>query len=247
MSTSIGLYKASIGGLADEKRWSRKRYQQAFDEAAEAGFVKYDDKALLIYIPNFIKYHPPASANVVISWGKVLQELPNSEFKKLCVAEIRKVCEGMGDAFVKAFKDAIEIQYSVFSINISSKEDVHLRNAPPSNNSPKKQNKKKKDEELEEDITETMKSWNFWAKKGGDVGRPVIPEIKRMSQGRRKKLITRLKNPHFREYGETAMIALNNSPFHRGENDREWVATFDWFIKNDENYLKLLEKAGGDG
>jgi len=67
-STPLGLFKASVGMLAEEKRWPIKRYEKAFQEALREGFLEYDEKAFVILIPNFLKYNPPQSGNVIKSW-----------------------------------------------------------------------------------------------------------------------------------------------------------------------------------
>jgi hypothetical protein len=40
---------------------------------------------------------------------------------------------------------------------------------------------------------------------------------------------------------EMFAISLDKSKFHRGENDRKWVADFDWFIRSG-NIIKFIER-----
>jgi hypothetical protein len=42
-------------------------------------------------------------------------------------------------------------------------------------------------------------------------------------------------------YWKTVIERIQASDFCRGENDRSWVATFDWLVANDENAIKVLE------
>lgn len=72
------------------------------------------------------------------------------------------------------------------------------------------------------------------------------------TKGREKKLQLRLKVFTFDEI----LIALNNlgsSDWHRGNNDRGWIADPDFLIRNDEqidkwlNYQKVKNKGGQNG
>jgi hypothetical protein len=60
---------------------------------------------------------------------------------------------------------------------------------------------------------------------------------------RENKFHTRMKDQLFQEQWAQAVDALAASPFHTGKNDRGWKADIDWFLKNDTNYVKLLDRA----
>ena len=103
LSTPFGLYKASLEMLASEKRWPVKRYKKAFQEGYAKGFFKYDEKALVLLIPNFLKYNPPNNPKVLQSWGKVCEEIPNCSLK----AEFFSILKGYLEGYGKAFQDAM--------------------------------------------------------------------------------------------------------------------------------------------
>ena len=77
-------------------------------------------------------------------------------------------------------------------------------------------------------------SWN---------AQPRLPRINKMTKGRIRKLQLRRKDEEFCAEWEAAIAALARTPFYTGENDSGWRATVDWFLKNDENWRKLLEQA----
>jgi len=104
--TPFGLFKASIGALADEKRWERKAYAKAFREAFEKGMVDHDERNLLVFIPHFVKYNPPTSPNVIKSWSKLFNELPHSELKHEWYQQVNFTMKAFGEAFQKAFREA---------------------------------------------------------------------------------------------------------------------------------------------
>ncbi len=107
-STPFGLFKAPVEALAAELRWDFKRYSKAFQEAFKEGFVKYDSKYHLIYIPNFLKYNRPYNTNVLISWIKIYDELPNCHLKDEFYQSFKVFMEAVSEAFQKAFQEHFE-------------------------------------------------------------------------------------------------------------------------------------------
>jgi len=105
-SSPFGLYKSSLAGLAAEMRWPEKRYMKAFREALAKGFVKHDERALLIYLPNFLDHNPPESPNVIKSWGKLFDEIPDSHLKVEFFAAFSGLLQAYGKGFREAFEEA---------------------------------------------------------------------------------------------------------------------------------------------
>jgi hypothetical protein len=68
-----------------------------------------------------------------------------------------------------------------------------------------------------------------------------FPKILKLSKSRKTHLISRWKeNPNL-SWWENLFIQMAKIPFLEGQNDRGWVATFDWIIANDNNAVKVLE------
>lgn len=84
-------------------------------------------------------------------------------------------------------------------------------------------------------VDRVVSAWNEGPGKAGAT------KARALDAGRRKLLALRV-----REHGEDAVFeAIGNlaaSPFHCGENDRNWKATAGWLLKA-ENFLKALELA----
>jgi hypothetical protein len=109
MTSAIpGLFRAFPGALAAELRWSEKAYLEAFREAFAEGLVKADWSAGLVWVPNAVRYDKPASPNVVRSWSKVWEELPDCEIKLEAYHSLKAFLEGLGKAFAEAFAEAFE-------------------------------------------------------------------------------------------------------------------------------------------
>lgn len=113
-STPLGLLRASIAGLAEDKNrnggWTLARYTKAFEEALRHGFVKADRKALLISFPKYFSptntCNHPQSPNVVTSWGERFHDLPSSPLKTECYQSLKDLLKGFGEGFQKAFQKA---------------------------------------------------------------------------------------------------------------------------------------------
>lgn len=125
-STPLGILRASIAGLAEDKNrnggWTLERYTKAFEEALRHGFVKVDRKALLISFPKYFSpsntCNHPQSPNVVKSWGERFHDLPNSPLKAECYQSLKALLEGFGvgfqEAFLKAFGEVCPNTDSLF-------------------------------------------------------------------------------------------------------------------------------------
>lgn len=65
--------------------------------------------------------------------------------------------------------------------------------------------------------------------------------IKNLSEKRKAKLRKLFGLAHFIENWRAAVDGVAGSAFLSGENERGWKADFDWFVNNDNNYVKVLE------
>lgn len=81
----------------------------------------------------------------------------------------------------------------------------------------------------------TLTNWNLFCDKN-----PTFSKIREISEKRRSYLKKRFLRDSFRGF-DKILNAIKQQPFLTGENERKWVATFDWLIENDTNYLKVLE------
>jgi uncharacterized protein YdaU (DUF1376 family) len=84
------------------------------------------------------------------------------------------------------------------------------------------------------DPVEAMRLWNVVASAQG------LPTVMRLSQGRRRKTLARLRECGGIEGWRVAVEKLVNSPFLCGDNDRGWAADFD-FLLQPSSFAKLME------
>lgn len=104
--TSIGAMRATVAGLAEELGWELEAFLEAFREPLVKGMVEQDKKACLIALPNFVKYNPPESPNVVKAWASALDLLPECDLKIRVIARSVAFAKGMNEAFAKALPEA---------------------------------------------------------------------------------------------------------------------------------------------
>jgi uncharacterized protein YdaU (DUF1376 family) len=77
----------------------------------------------------------------------------------------------------------------------------------------------------------------FW-----NENRGVLSEALKLTPKREEKLRARLKaDPDFEATFKTALVKAKGVPFLCGSGERGWKASFDWFIANDENCLRVIE------
>lgn len=91
-----------------------------------------------------------------------------------------------------------------------------------------------KDTICQTDVRRVIEEWNKLQEVGINPIRDIKPSSKRYQ----------LLKGRIREYGiDEVLNAINNvrnSDFLRGENNRGWMITFDWFVKPN-NFIKTLE------
>jgi len=68
-----------------------------------------------------------------------------------------------------------------------------------------------------------------------------LPKIKTLTNRRCKALKVRMSEKQFAENLPLIIDKVAGSDFLCGQNDRKWRADIDWLLKNDTNYVKILE------
>ena len=79
--------------------------------------------------------------------------------------------------------------------------------------------------------TDFVEKWN----------KSLYPKIKMLTEQRKIKLRARLNEKDFVDNFNKILKLVKETPFLQGDNDNGWQADFDWIIKNDTNYIKVLE------
>lgn len=107
-----GLFKAGRAAMAEELNWEVEAFDLALGEALTLGMVKADLKARVFWLPNAVKHNPPTSVNVIKSWARAYELLPDCDLKFEAYESLKaasyEVSKAMGTAFDKAFAFATD-------------------------------------------------------------------------------------------------------------------------------------------
>jgi len=100
LSNGLGLFHASVEGLAAQKRWTLERYRKGFGECLAKGLFEYDETLQIIYFKNFLKHNRPENPNVLKGLLGVWDYIPNGVFK---VELHARICS-LGKTFKEVMK-----------------------------------------------------------------------------------------------------------------------------------------------
>ena len=103
--TSLGAMRATIPGMAAELGWKPEAFREAFREALTKGLAKHDEKASFVWLPNFLKYNAPESPNVVKSWEKSLELIPECDMYFELLQQVKAFTEALPKGFVEALPE----------------------------------------------------------------------------------------------------------------------------------------------
>lgn len=108
--TMIGAMPMRASAVAEELGFDSKRYAIRYQELSQMGIVEYDDRGLF-WVKNFLKYNAPDNPKVVISWGSILDLLPECPLLTKVLKSAQAHClqrgEGYAEAFSKSFGNGI--------------------------------------------------------------------------------------------------------------------------------------------
>lgn len=105
--TAVGAMRHTIPGMAAELGWTSEAFAKAFRESLQKGIVKHDEKASFVWLPNFIKYNPPESPNVVKAWHTALDLLPECDMRSELIQHVKDFLKGLKKAFREGFAKAL--------------------------------------------------------------------------------------------------------------------------------------------
>ncbi len=127
-STTIpGVVRVGLGGLLDGLNWDRLHRLKAALKALEPSMLQFDTEARLVWIPKALnpeKYYKPQSPNVVLSWRKVLDEIPECPLKADIYPALANYIKAFGKGFTKAFGRAFRKAPYLLSLISSSSSDL---------------------------------------------------------------------------------------------------------------------------
>lgn len=163
--TAIGAMRASLPGLAAEIGWTPEAFGEAFADISQKGMSMHDEKASLIWLPNFLRYNPPESPNVIKAWIHSLDLLPEcgllNRVLAASVAFARAMNKGFAEALPEAFAKGMPYQELELEPKQEQEQDNPSPAAPasqsPPTEKPRRENKPKADE------IDTGETWDAYS------------------------------------------------------------------------------------
>jgi hypothetical protein len=122
--TALGAMRGTLPGLAAELGWQSEAFGEAFGEAFAKGMVRHDSRVSFIALPNFLRHNPPESPNVITSWSKCVDLIPECTLKHELLKEVKAFTEGLGEGFRKAFAKSMPNQEQ-------EQEQDNIKDIPP--------------------------------------------------------------------------------------------------------------------
>jgi len=226
-TTSIpGLYGINIPTIAHELGWEIGSANECVREIIDAGLVRFDTEAGLIWIKNAIKYSPPESPNVVRSWRVSWDELPECPLKINAWHMLKAFLEGFSKAFAEAFAEGLPEAPSEYGA-------VRLK-YPSANQEQEQEQEQEQDKDIcvsekktTQALTETSRAkarrsvsseiQTVWT-----AYREYHPRLPGTLKSNRKEY--RLVKARLEDFSTADLIqaihGYHASPFHNGDNDK---------------------------
>ena len=193
-----GLYSARAAGMADVLGWPLKGFREAFQEVYREGMAKADWDAGLVWIPKAIKFNPPASPNVIVSWRCDWDELPECDLKSDAYSSIYDhVRKSFSNPFLKAFEKAIGKPCR--NQEQEQEQEQEMLPLPDGSSS----------ESAGADVRRVFECWV------STMGKSRA----KLTRDRRQKIQARLREGYSVDDCCEAIAGCAQSPYHRGEND----------------------------
>jgi hypothetical protein len=239
--------------MSESLGWTPKAFREAFHEVFREGLAKADWDAPLIWVVNAIKYNPPASPNVVRSWSSAWDEIPECELKSEIYQHLRAFMEGLGEAFLKAFREALKepfgesgtgtgiYKYSVPSLRSGTESSVTGSVTDPQPSPDPDEPKTESDPQPEDQArirgsVPAERIRELYNQTCAD-----LPACKVLTSTRRKHLAARWREHPDMTWWTSYFERIHKSDFLCGRLDgRAWRANFDWVLRP-ANMAKILE------
>lgn len=256
-TNQLGFIRSRSVSLAFDLGWHSDVMSNAIQTLCQMGMLMTDEKAGLMFLPNFLKYNPPNGVNGAKSWAGLLDLLPECDLRDQALLRLKPLIDGLP----KGTRDGIPED-----IMNAIQDAIHNGNPQPSRIQEQEQeqdiNKDVSDEtsssvspELSLDgesdapkrapsvpLQKIVDTYN--SKLGSQLG--MCRQLNKQRQGNLRQRwadisrIVESKDPKEVLEGFAAFYdKIGRSNFLMGRA-ADFKATFDW-IHNSTNFLKIYE------
>lgn len=114
-TNQLGFIRSRSVSLAFDLGWQSDAMSNAIQTLCQMGMVMADERAGLMFLPNFLKYNPPNGVNGAKSWAGLLDLLPECDLRDQALIRLKPLIDGLPEGtregipedIMNAIRDAI--------------------------------------------------------------------------------------------------------------------------------------------
>ncbi len=240
-TTQCGIYKLPMQVVQLETGYNKETVMKLISKFIEYKKIKYSEETGEVYILNWIKYNPVNNANIIKRVFSELSEVKSREFFDEFCKGLPRGLQGATKGLIRGYqaptKEPTPTPTSTSSPTSTSEPTPTI--ADDADESESVDNSECENPEAEEEALvvpykKIKEEWNRIC-----TGYPQVTQITK-----KRKIHIKAR---WKQHGKDMTIFTNafgklqNSLFCKGENDRAWIASFDWLMGDDTNMVKVLE------
>lgn len=256
-TNQLGFIRSRSVSLAFDLGWHSDVMSNAIQTLCQMGMLMTDEKAGLMFLPNFLKYNPPNGVNGAKSWAGLLDLLPECDLRDQALLRLKPLIDGLPkgtrdgipEDIMNAIQDAIhndnpqpsriQEQEQEQDINKDVSDETSSSDSPALTLDGESDAPKRAPSVPLQKIVDTYNS-----KLGSQLG--MCRQLNKQRQGNLRQRwadisrIVESKDPKEVLEGFSAFYdKIGRSNFLMGRA-ADFKATFDW-IHNSSNFLKIYE------
>ena len=111
-TNQLGFIRSRSVSLAFDLGWQSDAMSNAIQTLCQKGMLMVDERAGLMFLPNFLKYNPPNGVNGAKSWAGLLDLVPECDLRDQALIRLKHLIdrppEGSREGIPKDIMDAIQ-------------------------------------------------------------------------------------------------------------------------------------------
>lgn len=258
-TNQLGFIRSRSVSLAFDLGWQSDAMSNAIQTLCQKGMLMVDERAGLMFLPNFLKYNPPNGVNGAKSWAGLLDLVPECDLRDQALIRLKHLIDGLPEGsregipkdIMDAIQDAIrngnpqpsriqeQEQEQEQDINKNLSDERFSSDSPELSLDGESDAPKRAPSVPLQKIVDTYNS-----KLGSQLG--MCRQLNKQRQGNLRQRwadisrIVESKDPKEVLEGFAAFYdKIGRSNFLMGRA-ADFKATFDW-IHNSSNFLKIYE------
>ena len=245
-STQLGIYEISIKQAAFQMGYSDDSFKALLERfESKYGMIAFSKETNEIAIKNFLRHSIiKGGAPVRDCLIKEMKNVKNKDLISIVFSHIKGI-ENLNETVKNIIAEYEEKNGTLYYSNEKHNEN---ENNNENNNENENENENENDVSYHDSYNDSCND-TFATKKETIHPQEIIdlfnsicvslPSVRSLSQARKKAINARLKTYSLDDFKRCFEIAESSS-FLKGDNNRNWIANFDWLIK-DANMPKVLE------